>query len=353
LNKLLLVFDQGIDAESVRGKVKELAPDEICIFPLTSRWDLITDIEKICYEEINDISNVYLEETASLIDVEVDELREKLAKWSADFGRCDVHGKSLREWFLLPEKDVSTWWFSLISEKSMLKTNIFLHFAQLKAVSKIVAINSFNVCCFSVTGKDYSSSIRMLCEENTIKGIKIKAYTSTKGGFRCELIKYFTSGSFFASVCGGAAYLIKMLYMTFVAKAHLGSLKKRLGSFKGSVLFASFFPFLDKEAAERGELVNKYIAKLQEKVLELEKKIVWIWMYVPLEGNTYSGALNLSKKFTKKGENNFFLNEFLSMKIFLKIIFAWIRQVIVFLKIKKSIPVDTLSEQLALTEGRF
>ena len=93
------------------------------------------------------------------------------------------------------------------------------------------------------------------------------------------------------------------------------SLEKRIKKIDNDLLFISYFPTVDKIAAQKGALKNKYAIPLQEKLSELGKKITWLWMYVPLDGNSYGDALAYGKKFAKNDHINFFLEEFICLKV--------------------------------------
>ncbi|MFC1807520.1 hypothetical protein ACFL0T_04045 [Candidatus Omnitrophota bacterium] len=108
---------------------------------------------------------------------------------------------------------------------------------------------------------------------------------------------------------------------------------------------------MDQEAAKDGVLKNKYAMPLQEKLKSMKKRIAWVWMYVFIDGNSYGDALKLAKRFSKSGEANFLLEEFLSIKIVFKTLLAWFRQVLIFQKIKKLIPEQRFYQGLTVPEG--
>jgi hypothetical protein len=96
--------------------------DSIDLFPLTDDWRIIRSSQ----EHFRSFGKtVNLLPAARLIDDEVTLLGNKLPAWSADLGARRLTRKSLKEEFLVPDEQVSAWWFSLLSEKNPLKTEVF------------------------------------------------------------------------------------------------------------------------------------------------------------------------------------------------------------------------------------
>jgi len=347
--KVLLIFDQTINTRELRDKLASLKPHSVFLFPLTSQWQRVHEIVNICHL-ITDLK-IELMDSARLIDEEVNALRERVSKWSANFGNYKIDGKSLREWFLLPKGEVSSWWFSLVSEKNTLKTDTFFRLAQIQAFDKIISSHSFDLCIFSISEKDLSMATEMLCNRRSINKLHISSLFKAKNVFRLKMQSYLDRKNVFNSIARGLIWSISRILRSIRAKPVMGKIKSRIRAIDNSVLFISYFPAVDKESAKKGILRNRYAAPLQEKISQMGKKIIWIWMYVYLDGHSYRDALELAKKFSKNGEMNFFLDEFMSFKILFRALFLWLRQVGIFLKLQKFIPGTVLYEDLSIPEG--
>ena len=120
-SKVLIIFNGNF----FHKKLSALHAKSVYLFPLTSDWRLIYKIESIIRNL--SVANIKIKSTdsAEMIDKEVDVLREKVSKWSANLGDFVMLGKSIKDWFLLPKEEVSTWWFSLLSEIIHLKRMSF------------------------------------------------------------------------------------------------------------------------------------------------------------------------------------------------------------------------------------
>jgi len=134
-------------------------------------------------------------------------------------------------------------------------------------------------------------------------------------------------------------------------KLVMGSKRKRMKIFDNSILFVSYFPAVDNKAAKQGILKNNYAMPLQDKLSEMDKKIIWIWMYWSIYENSFSYALRLAQIFKKNGEVNFFLDEFMSLNVIFRVFSLWIRQFRIFLKLIKLMPTRILHENLSIPEG--
>lgn len=350
ISDFLIIFDENININSLRTELSRLHPIRIELFPLTSNWRLIYDLENATRSLFDAGVDINLIESSEVINKEVDIIREKVSKWSADLGNYNIAGKSIKEWFLLPKGEVSTWWFSIISEKNTSKTDVFFRLAQLQAIDKIFASNSYDPCFVSVSEKKLRLSIKKICKRNSADVLYI---TSLKRRMTLngKLKSYFNREK---AICFGLKalihFVIRILRATR-AKLVMGSIKNRVKKHDNSVLFVSYFPAVDKKSAKKGILKNKYAIPLQKKLSEMGKKIIWIWMYEFLDEHSYSDALTLAKNFKKKAEVNFFLDEFMSFKIILRVLSLWIRQFRTFLKLIKLMPTQVLYKNFSIPEG--
>lgn len=347
---LLIIFDENVDVNSFRKELAALRPKSAYLFPLSSNWRLIYEIESATKNLFGTNIKIKSIESAELIDKEVDVLRKKVSKWSADLGDFVIVGKSIKEWFLFPKEEVSTWWFSLLSEKNTLKTNVFFRLAQLQTLDKIISSNWFDFCVCSVSEKPFSLAIEMLCKRHSINMLPISSLKRKKS-FREEIKPYLNKNNSTNFILKALVRLRIRILRGARAKLVMGSVKNRIKIFDNSILFVSYFPAVDEESAKKGILRNKYAIPLQEKLSEMEKNIIWIWMYVFLDGHSYRDALMLAKKFTKNGEINFLLDEFVSLKVLFRVLALWLRQIRIFLKLKRLIPEEVLYENLSIPEG--
>ena len=349
-SSILIVFDEDIDIRLLHKKLSRLYPKSIDLFPLTSNWRLICDIKGTIQSLFGPDIGIKLIESAELIDKEVDVIRGQISKWSANFGNYKIAGKSLKEWFLLPKDEVSTWWFSLLSEKNSRKTNVFFRLAQLQAIDKTISSNSYDSSLLSVSDKVFFMSIGNICKKyfaNMLYIASIKRKKSLMG----KIKSYLNRQNAVNLILNALIHFIFRIIRAFRAKLAMRSIIIRAKKDGNSILFVSYFPAVDKKSAKNGILKNKYAIPLQEKLSDMNKKILWIWMYAFIDGNSYGDALILAKKFKKNGETNFFLEEFMSFKVLLRVVSHGIHQLRIYLKLKKLIPTQVFYENLSIPEG--
>jgi surface carbohydrate biosynthesis protein (TIGR04326 family) len=346
--KLLLIFDENLNLKLLQRKIGILKPDSIFLFPLTSCWDIIYGVERIC--KMSPAGGTGFINSARLIDEEIDSLRGKVSAWSLNLGNLKVYEKSIKKWFLLPKEKMSTWWFTMLSEKNTFKTDVFLKIAQLNTIDRIISREGFDFCIFSVRNKTISAAIDKLCRRHLVDRTGISS-TGQKPFFKKATGGIFNKISIINCVLEALWQLRINIARFIMAKFTMGPLKGRLRESRNKVLVVSYFPLVDNKWAEKGKLKNKYVAPLQEKILRMNKKIVWIWLYVFLEGKSFYDALRLAGRFSKNGEEGFFIDEFMSAKLLCKSLFLWLRQIWIFVKLRKGIPERILYENLSVPES--
>ncbi|MFC1644059.1 hypothetical protein ACFL5C_01895, partial [Candidatus Omnitrophota bacterium] len=352
MRRALLIFDEDIDTADLLKKDGIRAIGRVDLFPLTSRWDVIHKVEDI-FRFRGGGTEVRSLGSAGLIDREVDVIREKVVKWSADLGNYRVSNRSLKEWFLLPGDEVSAWHFSLLAEKNTLKTDAFFRLAQLQAADKVISGDRYDLCIFSVSGKSFSLAVRMLLERHSVKILSISSSPPEKRSVKGSVKSFMDRPGVFGILLKVLICLSIRISRAVRTRLELGPAEKRIEIPDDPVLFVSYFPAVDKKAAEKGVLKNRYAVPLQEKLFRMKKRVVWIWMYVFIDGNTFGDALKFVDKFTGKGERNFLLDEFMSVGLLFRVLTLWAHQIRVFLKIRKILPEEALYTGLTVPEGRI
>ena len=344
--KPLLIFDHSIDLVQLQKKIVSLEAEFIYLLPLTSDWKCIRGVK-----EVSQSANIAIEviESARLLDDEVGKLGESVIRWSADLGELKVRNRSLKSRFLLPKSEVSTWWFSLLSEKNPRKTDIFLRIAQLQIIDKVISQNNIKACICSLVNSDLSTAVTNLCRRSSIDILSL-ASVRGKSSFKQRLVSQLKRAPDLYYGLKALGALGKVIVKTTMTKLVMGPIKPRLGEYKNSIMFISYFPLLDKDAASKGKIKNRYVMPLQEKLSAEGKPIIWVWMYTFLEGYSFKQALNLASRFKNKGEINFLLEEFISLKLFLKTLFLWLRQIITFVKLRLSMPKDCFYKNFSIPE---
>jgi surface carbohydrate biosynthesis protein (TIGR04326 family) len=347
MKKTLLIFDDQINIKELRQLRSIISSHLIDLFPLTSNWRVIDEVKSGIGS--ND-SQICLLNSARLINDEVEKIREKVSKWSANLGDYKIWDKSIKEWFLTPKKDVSTWWFSLLSEKNTLKTDVFFRIAQVQAVEELLKSRDYDVCYLSIKERRFRKVVKKICKAHSVQ-IKLLNSIVTEPHISKELIKKCLSKiGFWGDLVYSLVRLIGFIVRGFKAKKIMGSLKNRKNK-KDSVLFVTYFPAVDKEAAKKGVFRNKYAIPLQDKLSGMNRPISWLFMYVSLDGWSYGDALKLGRKFANNGETVFFLQEFLSIWVILNSVFIWIVQLLKYIFLISKLNQEFLAKSLSIKES--
>lgn len=318
---LLFVFDSHLEIDAFSSFCKKHNIKRIDIFPLTSDLRIHDKVRRALKSQ--DPDSICWLNTSDMIDEEVKRLREDICKWSANIGEINHRGKKIKEWFLLPGLNVSTWWFGLLSEKNTYKTSAFFQIAQVHAVRKILNTGQHNLCVISVIDRNLRSAINNVAYNLNIriKSLPTSFPKNVKDKTK-ELIKRLGLLGDFLS---GSSALVKTFIRGYTARQYLGPQSKRLPKSE-SILFVSYFPAVEKSAAQKGILRNKYALALQDKLKEMGIPIVWLLMYVPIDGYNFKDAVRLAATFAKNGEKLFILEEYLTIENVIRSFFLWLRQ---------------------------
>jgi len=258
-------------------------------------------------------------------------MRDEFIEWSARIG-SSIIGKKKRliDAFKLPGNHVSTWWFSLLSEKNPFKTDCFYQIAVVGTLKKVIKAQPFKVCAVCINDDDLVYALKKMGEH---EGVSMRIFKNNNGinerSFNWRYWRELFKKMGFAGVLilGFAAWL-EIIARAVLARCIIGDRSKRL-PMDSSLMFVSYFPALDKEHQERGKFRNRYIGSLQDKLVTMDKVITWVMICAPIDGYSYRDALRFAKQFDIKGENIFILEEFLTVKDALTILLMWLRQSVV------------------------
>ena len=323
---LLFVFNDDFKIEEFTDLCEKFKIKEVSLFPLTSAIEINRKIIACC----NNIQNlkVIVLNSARIIDEQVTIIRNEICRWSAHLGENKIGAKTVKEWLLLPGLNVSSWWFSLLSEKNNYKTDAFFQIAQVNAVRHIIRNRKYDICVGAISDIAVCESFFNLFEK---EGLDEIYFIGSQHGKKLTDRK-FSEGStlsvYLKEIKAGIYALRRTLQRSLVAKKQLGKMRRRLKNIEDeSLLFVSYFPALDKEAAKEGVFVNQYTGPLQEKLGREKNPIIWLLMFVYLGNYQFKDAIKFVKSFVKQGERVFLLEEFFKYTDTIRALFLWIRQI--------------------------
>jgi len=288
-------------------------------------------------------------DSARLIDREVDEIRKKVVKWSATLGDYKAWNRTLKEWFLTPRKEVSTWWFSLLSEKNTFKTDLFLRIAQAQTIDAQLGSGKYDVCCVAIDEIHIDKITKKISAKYGVAVRTVKACGLSMRSRKEKAKKYLGHMGIFGDLAYSMAILLRNYYRGWRARKIMGHLGHRKLQ-EDSVIFVSYFPAVEREAAQKGVFKNRFAAALQKKLLQIQKPIIWLLMYVIIDGWSYNDALKLGKRFAANGETLFFIEEFFTIRVVVNSIYAWLKQILKYIVLSWKVKGGVLSENLSIPE---
>ncbi|MBF0504269.1 MAG: hypothetical protein HQL14_04105 [Candidatus Omnitrophica bacterium] len=325
--KICLIFDSWFDTDTFRDLLKKYHSSEVIIFPLVSDPLLLAAV--IQHIHAGEHSSVKVINSAQAVSDQVKELRKKICKWSADIGNAEVFSRTVKDWLMVPGCSVSSWWFGLLSEKNTLKTDAYLRMAQIHAVEKLFSCEDPGLCLLSISNRKLHKALTGICQNRHLS-VKVIPISRAQSVNHCNS-RFFDHldclgllGSFLQGIIAWRHLILRARR----ARKGLPDFKMRTASARG-LLFTSYFPNIDKEAAGKRVFRNKYALALQDKLKAADIPVSWLLMPVPLDGYNFEDAVKLANDFSKNGENLFILEEFLTLKVAIKGFLLWIRQIAV------------------------
>lgn len=322
--KVLLIFDNRFNLDSIVDFFKKYESCEVVIFPLISDPVILDAV--IAKIHSCGVFFVTIHNSAQTISDHVKELRKGICQWSADIGNWKVLSKTVKDWLMLPGCGVSTWWFSLLSEKDTLATDAYFRIAQVHAIEKLINNENYHLCLLSISDKRLHQTIIGVANNRHISIRLIPGVLfRTSRNYKVTVLNFLDRLGWFGFFLRGIFAWLNIVLRSWTArKGFIGLIKRKTPS--DTLLFISYFPAVDKEAARDGVFRNKYALPLQDKLEEKKIPITWLLMPVPIDGYDFKDAVRLAGKFAAHGERLFILEEFLTIKDAIKGIFLWLRQ---------------------------
>lgn len=311
----LFIFDEAIAI----NQFSQATSGTIHLFPLTSHLQKITELKRQLEKE----SIVTVVDSAQWVNEQVNAMQKKIHDWSYHLSISTVFGKKLKDWFLLPDKSGSAWWFGMMSEKNSVQNASFLKIAQINAISAYLNTQSITHVVIALANKNQIKSLKRLCQRHY--GTTIIKNSPKKISLKQKLINFTEEGNVRGAIIGALLQWYIWLRQARMARKSLPERNKRINK-ESSFLFISYFPHIDNEYAKKNIFVNKYAIPLIKKLNEKNIKITWGLMPVFYNGHDYASATNLAKRFSEHGESLFILHEFFTFKVFLKSLYWWIKQ---------------------------
>ena len=323
--KIILIYDNRFDMERISSLLKRYASSEIIIFSLISDTSVSDAITQRIYASGNFSVKVY--NSAQAVSDQVKKLRKEICKWSADIGNAKVLSRTVKDWLILPGYGVSTWWFSLLSEKNTLKTDAYFRIAQIHAIEELIAKEEPDLCLLSIVDRKLRKSIIGIANKRNLSVRSVPGRLSIYAdNYKLHILYFLDRLGLSGSILRGIFTWLHIILRGCTARKGLPAFRERK-TFSNAFLFVSYFPAVYKEAAKDGVFLNKYALALQDKLKAANIPITWLLMPASLDGYDFKDAIKLANDFSKNGENLFILDEFLTLRVAIKGFLLWVRQI--------------------------
>jgi surface carbohydrate biosynthesis protein (TIGR04326 family) len=337
--KILLIVDASCDVTQITPLLTKQVT-QIDLFPLTGNF--------IALEKIRNQLAVptTMLDSATLINTAVETMQKTIHNWSHELGNVKVKNKTLKNWFQLPDGGGSAWWFSMIAEKNSVQDNAFFTIAQCNALATQFKHTPYDACWIALTNQRHAKIFKKIAADSVPQTMLIRSATISSTNLKRKILDAVNHLGALGALLMSFIYWAVWIKDSRSARKSLPPLTQRLSNDK-RLLFISYFPNIDEEAAKSGIFRNKYALPLQEKIAELKLPMSWLLMPVYYNGHNFASSMRLIKKFSEQGEKLFVLQEFFTTKILMKALSWWLRQSWLSMKLLRKINSSDLTAQLA------
>jgi surface carbohydrate biosynthesis protein (TIGR04326 family) len=249
---------------------------------------------------------------ADLVAKEFTKLKETVPRWSSDLGSTHIRGKTIRDHFLNSRGDLSTWWFSSLSETNTLKTNVFLKIAQTHAVDSLLNSGAFDRFFIDIQDRELSRILRSLTEPHRPSPPETAKDLS----------------SIVWHIPRAMVGLLKFIFRGMIAKFMMPSAQHAEVSRN---LFITYFPYVKADPSEK--FINRFTEPLQPKFAAWNVAPTWLLMFIPYDGTTFRQAIQKARYYARRGEKLYFHVQFLTPGGIARALTSYFRQVTIFLRL--------------------
>ena len=317
----LLVFDDSFTPTGL--PVPDLRTDRVDLFPLTGNWRLVREVHRSLERAGVPVGEIV--DTARLVEAETEILDGRLGEWSARVGRKEIDGRTVRESLLSPDGGVSSYWFGAVSERNPLKTDLFLRLAQANALQSRLTTCDYKACFVGLEDRYLRETVRQLGLRHQTLVIVLRSRRAVRD-LGSQLRLWCEQGSFFGQLVLGMGAWIRFLYWRFlVGRAELQN--SLISPERDQLLFVTYFPYLDLEAARSGRFHNLYAGPLHELFQQIGREVVWLLVYVKIDDKSFREAVALKRRLASEGECLYFIEEFLPYRLMIRAFVTWVRQI--------------------------
>lgn len=321
-NITVYVFDEQADWQKAIKYFKGHYVNNILLCPVTTDQVSINKVSEKLKEIATFGEEAHDVNILSAFDKKAYAIKDHFVEFVHDFANTKISGgKSIKEYFKFPFKDISTWWFSLVVEKSVLKSNAFDNMVKLLAILDRIDSCGVKEIYIDLKNRDLVAAlIKNIKDDNKIINFsKKRAYSESY----C-----FAKNVFFA-----INYIIQGFKRFYYLKKNMGGFLSRLDHFRESqYVFVTYFPLLDKARFREGEFINRYYEPLQRALKGKDRHIYnWLAINSCIDGYTWKEGVKIGSQINSMGETLLFYEEWLGIKQLLMGFMVYLRMAFLFI----------------------
>ena len=308
------MFDDVVSPERIVASVATDAEVELLSF--AADWTVVDAVATALRQHVR--GGVCVLPSGRLVDREAMALRHVLPDWSDRLAALDVGGRSVRGW-LAEAGGPDVFWYGAIAERNPLKAPEFGLVAQVRALDAQFGAAPYTDCSISVA----SPLARRAFEAVSVaRGVPTRIVRSRvshlrAGGVRA-LVEY--PGRAPATVVAALAF-VRLLVWRLLARG-LTLRPDPAERRKRPVLFLTYFPYVDREAASCGQFRNRYAEPLQRLLEEAGRPVWWVAMFVFMDGWNFRAAAALARRLARR-HTIALLDAYLTPRVLWRVLRRW------------------------------
>jgi len=307
MRRILYLFDESArSGSSVISSLEGARSDEIILCPMSSNSEYK---EGIVQQFRNLTARVNVLDFLKLFNKTALSAKDTYVKFISDFANLEVSkGCNIKQYFKFPFKDFSVWWFSLIAEKSTLKTDSYQRLIKILTILDISNGCHCDEIWLDISDYNIASLIMRHYAQTRVKAVNLRRYS----------IKRRLSGSArpILMFISALARFKNLTMKTFFVRKSMGDSKDRKMKLeKSDFLLVTCFPLLDEDRLKENVFIDRYYQPLQAALAKDYKgRFSWLGMILEFAGYDLKKSTGLAKQVNDWGDNFICCEEFLNLR---------------------------------------
>jgi len=306
MRKILYLFDESTrPGSSVISSLEDAREDEVILSSISSNSE---HKDRIVQQFRDLIPRVNVLDFLKLFNKTALSAKDTYVKFISDFANLEVSkGCNIKQYFKFPFKDFSVWWFSLIAEKSTLKTDSYQRLIKILTILDISNGSHCDEIWLDISDYNIASLITRHYAQAKVKAVNLRRYGIKKrlSGSARPILMFISALARFKNLS----------MKTFFVRKSMGDSKDRKRKLRESdFLLVTCFPLLDEDRLKENVFIDKYYQPLQAALAKHYKgRFSWLGMILEFAGYDLKKSTSLAKQVNDWGDNLICCEEFLNL----------------------------------------